>query len=86
MSTRSHAYSSSFKAMVALSAQRSQRPLTELAREFGLPPQLVEQWQEELMTNAFLLFEKQVLPTPAPTHGSRLLWELKIFDDFQAGC
>ncbi|WP_111656737.1 hypothetical protein [Isoalcanivorax indicus] len=120
MSTRSRAYSSSFMAMVALSAQRSQRPLTELAREFGLPPQLVEAWRLRLVTNAFLVFEKTVRPGEAgpgevrhgevrhgelrhgklppekaapgkarpAAHASygRLLRELKIFDDFQAGC
>ena len=46
----------SFKAKVALAAIRDDKTLGELSSEFGVHPNMISQWKQELIRNAALVF------------------------------
>ncbi len=46
----------SFKAKVALAALREDKTLNELSSDFGVHPQMISQWKQELIKNASLVF------------------------------
>ena len=43
-------YSSEFKSKVALEAIKGQRTLSEIASEFGVHPNQISQWKQQLKT------------------------------------
>ncbi|MBZ2188854.1 transposase [Alcanivorax sp. JB21] len=87
---RKRHYSPTFKALVALSAIKDHAAVTELARQLGLPAKQIETWRAQLVTRACEIFDAP----PAMPQSSAIqrapqnnrLRELKVFDDFQAGC
>jgi transposase len=56
------------KAKVALAALRGDRTLAELAKEFNLAPDQIEQWKRELEQNAdAVFFRSEIAPDELPT-------------------
>ena len=51
-------FEASFKARVALAALKDEKPLSELASEFGVQGKLVSQWKRRLLSNVTALCEE----------------------------
>jgi len=50
-------HSSAFKAKVALAAIRGERTLAELAEQFDVHPNQIQDWKQKLVAKADLVFE-----------------------------
>jgi transposase-like protein len=55
------------KATVALAALRGDRTLADLAAQFGLDPEQIQEWKHELERNAAAAFQRETAPSEAPT-------------------
>ena len=53
---RKSKFEASFKAKVALEAIKEQKTLTELAKEFEVPPVKITAWKQEFLANASAAF------------------------------
>ena len=56
--SRKSKFDSAFKAKVAIEAIKESKTLSELAVEYGVSPNKITQWKEELLDNANQAFEK----------------------------
>ena len=52
-------YTSQFKAKVALEAVKADKPISQIALEYGIHPQQVRAWKKEFLENIHLVFEKE---------------------------
>lgn len=50
-------YNSAFKAKVALAAVQEQQTIAEIARRFGVHPNLVCKWKKQMLDNLTRVFE-----------------------------
>lgn len=64
MSKKKQQYSSKFKAKVALTALKSDKTLSELAKDYGVSPKQISKWKIHLLSNAELLFDSGVSKQP----------------------
>jgi len=70
------------KATVALAAVSGEKSAAQLAREFGLHPNVVRQWRDQLLANAAAAFS---MPSLAQTERQELLAKigaLELRNDF----
>ena len=63
---RNHA--SVFKAKVALAAIRGDKTLAELAEQFEVHPNQIQDWRRKLLDNAAELFERNARPSEESEH------------------
>jgi transposase len=56
MMTQRRKFSAEFKAKVALEANRGERTLAELAKQYDLHPNQITQWKKQLTKGAATLF------------------------------
>ena len=61
-------HSSVFKAKVALAAIRGDKTLSELAEQFEVHPNQIQDWRRKLLDNAAELFERNVRPSDESEH------------------
>jgi len=59
-------HSPGFKAKVALAAMRGDRTLAELAEQFDVHPNQIQEWKKRLVGNAEQLFENGSRPGKDP--------------------
>ena len=58
MKKRRRKFNKDFKAKVALEAIKGQRPLNELAQEFGVQPNQIGIWKKQLLESAPEIFSR----------------------------
>ena len=63
-------YSSEFKSKVALEALKGHRTLNEIASEFGVHPNQISQWKQQLKNALADIFSKQ--PTKSKADSEKL--------------
>ena len=56
MDNKERDYTSEFKAKVAMAALKGEKTLAELALEYGVQPQEVSQWKEQMQASATAVF------------------------------
>ncbi len=61
-------HSSVFKAKVALAAIRGDKTLSELAEQFEVHPNQIQDWRRKLLDNAAELFERSARPSEESEH------------------
>ncbi len=61
-------HSSVFKAQVALAAIRGDKTLGELAEQFEVRPNQIQDWRRKLLGNAAELFERNARPSEESEH------------------
>lgn len=61
-------HSSVFKAKVALAAIRGDKTLGELAEQFEVHPNQIQDWRRKLLDNAAELFERNARPSEEGEH------------------
>ncbi len=61
-------HSSVFKAKVALAAIRGDKTLSELAEQFEVHPNQIQDWRRKLLDNAAELFERNARPSEESEH------------------
>ncbi|MBB3473158.1 transposase-like protein [Sphingomonas sp. BK345] len=76
-------HSPAFKAKVALAAVRGERTLAELAQQYDVHPNLMNQWRARLLEVAADVFGAE--PTVDVTALHAKLGELTLANDFLAG-
>lgn len=81
-------HSPAFKAKVALAAVRGEKTLVELAQQYGVHPNLINQWRSRLLEGAADVFGTEPA-TAAPAVDVTVLHakigELTLTNDFLAG-
>lgn len=94
MSKQRRRHSAPYKFKVALEASKGQKTINELASEFGLHPNQVSQWKQELLESGELLFrpssskqqrEQEALQTDLYEQIGRLKMELEWLKKKGAG-
>ncbi len=61
-------HSSVFKAKVALAAIRGDKTLADLAEQFEVHPNQIQDWRRKLLDNAAELFERNARPSEESEH------------------
>ena len=61
-------HSSVFKAKVALAAIRGDKTLAEVAEQFEVHPNQIQDWRRKLLDNAAELFERNARPSEESEH------------------
>jgi transposase-like protein len=61
-------HSSAFKAKVALAAIRGDKTLGELAEQFEVHPNQIQDWRRKVLDNAAGLFERNAKPSEESEH------------------
>jgi transposase-like protein len=56
MAAKRKVHSATFKAQVALAAQRGDRTINELAGHYGVHPTLIHAWKKQLLAGAGTIF------------------------------
>ena len=64
-------HSASFKAKVAVAAVRGEKTLTELAQQYDVHPNQIQDWRGRLVGSAERLFERGPHETTTPSTKSR---------------
>lgn len=94
MAKQRRRHSASFKFKVALEASKGQKTINELASEFGIHPNQVSQWKQELLEGGEMLFrsssrkeqhEQEALQTELYEQIGRLKMELEWLKKKGAG-
>jgi len=81
-------HSPAFKAKVALAAVRGERTLAELAQQYDVHPNLVNQWRARLLEGAADVFGSEPAPVESGVDITVLhakIGELTLANDFLAG-
>ena len=68
MKRKRRIYSSVFKVKVALAAIRGEKSLAELAEQFEVHPNQIQDWRRKLLDNAAELFERNARPSEESEH------------------
>ncbi len=81
-------HSPAFKAKVALAAVKGEKTLAELAQQFDVHPNLINQWRAKLLGSAADVFGAEA-STPEPVIDVKVLHakigELTLANDFLSG-
>lgn len=59
MSKKRRNHTPEFKAKVALAANKGDKTLSELSEQYGIHPNQITQWKQQLQENASQLFQKK---------------------------
>ena len=81
-------YSPAFKAKVALAAVRGEKTLAELAQQYDVHPNLINQWRSRLLEGAADVFGAEPAATEPAIDVTVLhakIGELTLANDFLAG-
>ena len=76
-----------FKAKVALEALKGEKTLAQISAEYGVHPNQVGQWKQELISRSAELFGKSAKGTSADQHElidklHRIIGEIKVENDW----
>jgi transposase len=81
-------HSPAFKAKVALAAVRGEKTLAELAQQYDVHPNLINQWRSRLLEGAADVFGTELPSAEPPVDVTVLhakIGELTLANDFLAG-
>ena len=78
-------FSAEFKAKVALAAVKEVKTTSDLAKEFGLSPAVINRWKQEFISNASKVFEDSKEKQSHEAESDQLyqqIGRLKVDNDF----
>lgn len=59
MNKKKRSFTPEFKAKVAMAALKEEKTLVELASDFGVPPNQISQWKEQLRSSSADVFTSE---------------------------